>query len=117
MVPSAETAGESKTRTPRPCREHRRVARVSWASWAGDGRNGECVRDAPYRSPGARRRRRLGDAWSLTAGEVDLELGDVEEVYVGVEVEVGEALRAVDANECRAYFRSCGYDTLECEVL
>ena len=27
---------------------------------------------------------------------------------------VGEALRAVDANECRAYFRSCGYDTLDC---
>jgi len=26
---------------------------------------------------------------------------------------VGEALRAVDANECRAYFRSCGYDTLD----
>ena len=27
---------------------------------------------------------------------------------------VGEALRAVDANECRAYFRSCGYDTPDC---
>lgn len=26
---------------------------------------------------------------------------------------VGEALRAVDADECRAYFRSCGYDTLD----
>lgn len=27
---------------------------------------------------------------------------------------VGDALCTVDANECRAYFRSCGYDTLEC---
>ena len=27
---------------------------------------------------------------------------------------VGDALRAVDANECRAYFRSCGYAKLEC---
>ena len=27
---------------------------------------------------------------------------------------VGEALRAVDANECRAYFRSCGYDKPDC---
>ena len=27
---------------------------------------------------------------------------------------VGEALRAVDADECRAYFRSCGYDTPDC---
>ena len=27
---------------------------------------------------------------------------------------VGEALRAVDADECRAYLRSSGYDTLEC---
>lgn len=27
---------------------------------------------------------------------------------------VGDALRDVDANECRAYFNSCGYDTLEC---
>ena len=27
---------------------------------------------------------------------------------------IGEALRAVDADECRAYFRSCGYDTLDC---
>lgn len=27
---------------------------------------------------------------------------------------IGDALRAVDADECRAYFRSCGYDTLEC---
>lgn len=26
---------------------------------------------------------------------------------------VGDALRAVDANECRAYFRSCGYDILD----
>ena len=25
---------------------------------------------------------------------------------------VGDAFRAVDAEECRAYFRSCGYDTL-----
>ena len=27
---------------------------------------------------------------------------------------VGDAFRAVDADECRAYFRSCGYDTLDC---
>ena len=27
---------------------------------------------------------------------------------------VGGALRAVDSNECRAYFRSCGYPTLDC---
>ena len=27
---------------------------------------------------------------------------------------IGEALHAVDADECRAYFRSCGYDTLDC---
>ena len=27
---------------------------------------------------------------------------------------VGDALRAVDADECRAYFRSCGYDTPDC---
>jgi len=27
---------------------------------------------------------------------------------------VGDALRDVDANECRAYFASCGYDTLDC---
>ena len=27
---------------------------------------------------------------------------------------VGDALRAVDANECRAYFRSCGYATDDC---
>ena len=27
---------------------------------------------------------------------------------------VGEALRAVDADECLHYFRSCGYDALEC---
>ena len=27
---------------------------------------------------------------------------------------VGDALRAVDAEECRAYFRSCGYDTPDC---
>ena len=27
---------------------------------------------------------------------------------------VGETLRAVDTDECRAYFRSCGYDTLDC---
>ena len=26
---------------------------------------------------------------------------------------VGDALRAVAPNECRAYFRSCGYDTLD----
>ncbi len=26
---------------------------------------------------------------------------------------VGDALRAVDADECRAYFRSCGYATLD----
>ncbi len=26
---------------------------------------------------------------------------------------IGDALRAVDADECRAYFRSCGYDTLD----
>ena len=26
---------------------------------------------------------------------------------------IGEALHAVDADECRAYFRSCGYDTLD----
>jgi len=26
---------------------------------------------------------------------------------------VGDALRAVDTNECRAYFRSCGYDILD----
>ena len=27
---------------------------------------------------------------------------------------VGEALHAVDANECRAYLRSCGYSTVDC---
>ena len=27
---------------------------------------------------------------------------------------VGDAFRAVDAEECRAYFKSCGYDTLDC---
>lgn len=27
---------------------------------------------------------------------------------------IGDALRAVDANECRAYLCSCGYDTVEC---
>ncbi len=27
---------------------------------------------------------------------------------------VGDALRAVDANECQAYFKSCGYPTLDC---
>ncbi len=27
---------------------------------------------------------------------------------------VGDALRAVDASECRAYFRSCGYAKLDC---
>lgn len=27
---------------------------------------------------------------------------------------VGDALRAVDADECRAYLRSCGYATVEC---
>jgi transposase len=27
---------------------------------------------------------------------------------------VGDAFRAVDAEECRNYFRSCGYDTPEC---
>ena len=27
---------------------------------------------------------------------------------------VGQALRTVDANECRVHFRSCGYDTLDC---
>lgn len=27
---------------------------------------------------------------------------------------VGEALRTVDADECKAYFRSCGCDTLDC---
>ncbi len=27
---------------------------------------------------------------------------------------IGDALRAVDANECRAYFRTCGYSTLDC---
>lgn len=27
---------------------------------------------------------------------------------------VGDALRAVDASECRAYFKSCGYATLDC---
>ena len=27
---------------------------------------------------------------------------------------IGEVLRAVDADECRAYFRSCGYATLDC---
>ena len=26
---------------------------------------------------------------------------------------IGEVLRTVDADECRAYFRSCGYDTLD----
>ena len=28
--------------------------------------------------------------------------------------EVGDALRTVSAKECRAYFRSCGYATLDC---
>ena len=28
--------------------------------------------------------------------------------------EIGQALRTVDADECRAYFRSCGYDTPDC---
>jgi len=27
---------------------------------------------------------------------------------------VGHVLRAVDADECRAYLRSCGYATLDC---
>ncbi len=27
---------------------------------------------------------------------------------------VGDALRAVDADECQAYFRSCGYNRLDC---
>ncbi len=31
--------------------------------------------------------------------------------------EVGNALRTVNAQECRAYFRSCGYDTPDCWVL
>jgi len=28
--------------------------------------------------------------------------------------EIGQALRTVDDNECRAYLRSCGYDTHDC---
>ena len=27
---------------------------------------------------------------------------------------IGDALRTVDANECRAYFKSCGYAKLDC---
>lgn len=40
-----------------------------------------------------------------------------ERTVEGLIQAVGHALRAVEPNECRAYFRSCGYATLECEML